>query len=81
MFYHQLPTLFAIDTPRYDRGLAGFQWGMTLAGVGILVVAAGLLFQKQKEDAPQSSVVAQRVAAAVVAAVGLGVIGYAWIGF
>ena len=66
---------------RFDRGLAMFQWGLTMAGAGILVVALGILFSKPKKDAKDTSPAVKFLAATIAGAVGLGVIAYAWLGF
>ena len=66
---------------RFDRGLSMFRWGITLAGVGILVVAVGLMFSKSKGDAKEMSPATKVIAAGIVAAVGLGLIAYAWLIF
>jgi hypothetical protein len=73
--------LLAQDTARYNRGLAFFQWGLTLFGFGLLVVAAGVLFQKPKEEGRELSRTTRQIVAGVLAVVGVGIMGYAWLGF
>ena len=81
MFREALPTLFAQNADRFNRGLSIFQMGMTGVGVAILIVAAVALFQKPKPDASPSATTAQRVVGIILAAVGVGIIAYAWLGF
>jgi hypothetical protein len=66
---------------RYDRGLSIFKWGMTGVGIAILIGAAGILFSKSRQASKESSPTVKRIAAAILGAIGLGVIGYAWLGF
>ncbi|MBC8873679.1 MAG: hypothetical protein H8E44_29935 [Planctomycetes bacterium] len=66
---------------RYDRGLSIFQWGLTAVGVAILLAAAGVIFSRSKDPAKQMSPVVKAIAAVVFAALGFGIIGYAWLGF
>ena len=74
--------LFA-QQKRFDRGQAMFQWGLTMAGTGILIAAVGILFSKSKakEGAKETPPAVKFLAAAVIAAVGIGLIAYAWLGF
>ncbi len=72
--------LFA-QQARYDNGLAMFKWGLTMTGVGILVAAAGLMFSKSKGQPNEMSPTTKLIAGAIVAAIGLAVIAYAWLAF
>lgn len=73
--------LFAQDTTRYNHGLSYFQWGLTGVGVSIIGLGAILFFAKPKEGASQSSPATRLIALIVCLAIGLGVIGYGWLGF
>ena len=68
---------------RFERGQSIFQWGLTMAGAGILMAAIGILFSKSKakEGAQETPPAVKFLAAAVIAAVGIGLIAYAWLGF
>ena len=79
MFFDDLPTLLA-QIDRFNRGLSIFQWGLTGVGVAILLGAVALLFQKPSKDAASVSATTQRVVGIIVAALGLGVIAYGWLG-
>lgn len=66
---------------RYERGLSIFQWGLTGVGVAILLTAAGVVFSRSEDPAKQMSPVVKAIVAVVFAALGFGIIGYAWLGF
>jgi hypothetical protein len=73
--------LFALNTARYNRGLSFFQWGLTAFGVGIILVGAGLFFSKAKDAQRQPPPMVRWIAITVCGLIGLGIIGYAWLGF
>ena len=66
---------------RYDRGLLIFKWGITGVGIVILFAAACILLSKSKKASKDMSPMVKRIAAAILGALGLGVIGYAWLVF
>ena len=81
MFRDNLPTLFAQDATQYNRGLSIVQWGMTAVGVGMLVVAAGVLLSKPKPNGSGLPTAIQRVVGSILVVAALAIIAYAWLGF
>ena len=74
------PFLFA-QQARYDRGLSIFKWGITGVGIAILIGAIGILLSKPQEASKEMSPTGRRIAAVIIGALGLGVIGYGWLAF
>ena len=71
--------MLALDVDRYNSGVRGVQWGTTAVGVGFLLGAAGLLFQKPKPETSSTNIRIQRGVGVVLAVIGVGVIVYAWV--
>ena len=69
----------ALNADRYNSGVRWFQWSVTGVGAGILMCAAGLLFQKPKPGTSATSIRIQKGTGAVLAVIGVGVIVYAWV--
>ena len=68
----------AQDVSRYNSGVQWVQWGTTGAGVGVLIAAAGCFFSKPKPGTSAMNVRIQKIAGAILAVVGIGLIIYAW---
>lgn len=73
--------LLAQDTARYNRGLAFFQWGLTGVGIVMIMLGLGLALSKSKDPQKETSPTVRWISFGVCAAIGLGIIGYAWFGF
>jgi multisubunit Na+/H+ antiporter MnhB subunit len=73
--------LLAQNTPRYNRGLAFFQWGITGVGIAIIILGLGLAFSKTKDPQRQTSPTVRWISLGICGVIGLGIIGYAWFGF
>ena len=78
---HELLVLLPQKSARYEGGLAFFKWGLTLAGIGIIVIGAGLLLSKPKDPEKTTSPVVKWLGLAIVASIGCGLIAYAWLAF
>ena len=78
---YQLLGLLAQNSTQFQRGLAGFQWGMTVAGIGILMIGAGLIFSKSKDSEKATSPAVKWLGFAIAASAGCGLIAYAWLAF
>lgn len=74
-------TLLAQDIARYNKGLEMFQWGVTLAGVGILGGGIMIFFNKPKKSEKAASLVVQQVVGGIFALFGAVLIAFAWLGF
>jgi hypothetical protein len=61
--------LLAADADAYNKGLQGFQLGVSGAGVAILIGGVSLLFSKQK------------LLGVIVCLVGLAIVAYPWVAF
>lgn len=75
---HVWMVVLAQDTQMMNEGGRQMRWGMTGVGVGILIVAFGVLFSKSKSSMGMQWI--QRVIGFILAVLGIAAIAYAWIG-
>ena len=71
----------AVDTARYNRGLASVQWGLTAVGISIILVGAGLSFSKTKDGERKTSPALRWISMVLCGLIGLGIIAYGWLAF
>ena len=71
----------AVDTARYNSGVAIMQWSLTAVGIGIILVGVGLSFSKTKDGEKKTSPALRWISMVLCGLVGLGIIAYGWLGF
>lgn len=66
---------------QHGVGMRMFKWGVTGVGVAILIAAAGVAFSKPKHPKKEMAPAVKVIAALLFAALGCGIIAYAWLAF
>ncbi len=72
-------SLLAESTAAQDRAMFIYRVGLTMIGVAILLVAYGVILANPKDPEKRLSPTVILTICGVVAVLGLGVIGYAWL--